>query len=183
MEQVVGYYFHWQTISQKKKKLESFLCTHKDVFFIAEFKPEKKPVYLFSFIFIIHLCLNDTSRFLSVIITVIKLNIPSDLPIRDRAPFFVSRERPIFSVPLEELLAPTHAFHVLALMRVWLEQHEGRVCRQDDGVLSVAVRAAAVMNQRVFTKFAVWHRASIVVVVVAVFIIPANEPFVETCWR
>ena len=45
----------------------------------------------------------------------------------------------------------------------------------------MSVRAAAVMNQRVFTKFAVWHRASIVVVVVAVFIIPANEPFVETC--
>lgn len=119
----------------------------------------------------------------SRIITVIKSNIPSDLSIWYRTSFPVSREGPVLRVPLEKFLAHAHPLDVLALVRIRLEQHEGCVSGKHDGVCSVSVCATAVLNQRVVSVFTIWHRISIAVVIVWIFIVPPYISFRETCWK
>ena len=79
------------------------------------------------------------------------------------------------SIPLEPFLLPAHSLHMLILMRVRFEQHERRVRRQDDVVFGVLIRAAAILNTRVFGKLSIWHSSPIIFFVIANFIVLVNE--------
>ena len=112
---------------------------------------------------------------------MIQLDIPSKLLIRNRSQVFVSGERPVLGIPLEPFFLPAHSLHMLTLTRVRFEQHERRVREQDDVVFGVPISPAAILNQRVFGKLFIRHSFPIMVVVIAIFIVPANETCFETC--
>ena len=65
-------------------------------------------------------------------------------------------------------------------MRVRFKQQVQRVCRKDDVVFGVPIRAAAVLDQRVFGQLSIRHSSPIIVVVNAIFIVSKRNLF-ETC--
>ena len=102
---------------------------------------------------------------------MIQLDIPSNLLIRNLSQVFVSGERPVLGIPLEPFFLPAHSLHMLTR----------RVREQDDVVFGVPISPAAILNQRVFGKLFIRHSFPIMVVVIAIFIVPANETCFETC--
>lgn len=75
-----------------------------------------------------------------------------------------------------------HSLDLLALMTIGFEKNEGLVCWKDNGICRKAVCATTVLDQCVFLVFSIWQSTSIVVIVVCIFVIPANKTFIET-WK
>lgn len=116
------------------------------------------------------------------VITIIKFYISADFSIWDGSTLFISRERPIFCVPLEPFGVRMHSLDLLALMTIGFEKNEGMVCWKDNGIRRKAVCATTVLDQCVFPVFSIWQSTSIVVIVVCIFVIPANKTFIEA-WK
>ena len=72
-----------------------------------------------------------------------------------------------------------HSLDLLALITIGFEKNEGLVCWKDNGVCRKAVCATTVLDQCVFPVFYIWQSASIVIIVVCIFVIPANKTFIE----
>ena len=88
---------------------------------------------------------------------------------------------PVLAVPVKPLVHTAHAPHLLALVRVGFEQHERLVGRQDDLVGGVAVRPAAVLDQRITVVRPIGQRAAVTVAILFKLVVPPNVAFVETC--
>ena len=75
-----------------------------------------------------------------------------------------------------------HSLDLLALMTIGFEKNEGLVCWKDNGICRKAVCATTVLDQCVFPVFSIWQSGSIVIIVVCIFVIPANRTFIEA-WK
>lgn len=118
-----------------------------------------------------------------IIVTVIKYNIPVHFLVRCPSTLTVSRKGPIFCVPFEPFFSHSHTLYLLSLVTIGFEQHERSVCGKDNTICRMTVCTAAVLDQGVVSVFPIWQCTSIAVIVVCVFVIPADIPFSETCKR
>ena len=87
---------------------------------------------------------------------------------------------PILTVPVEEFTSDFHSFDMLTQMGVRLEQHEGGVGGEDDGICGVSILAAAVIYFCVPVKPTVRHLAADRVVVPYMLVIPFDPSRIET---
>lgn len=86
------------------------------------------------------------------------------MSVRPEAASIVFRE-PIFTVPLEILASHSHSFDKLTQMGVGLQQHERGLSGENNGVSSMSVGTAAVLDVSVSIIYAVWKLPSVPVAV------------------
>ena len=75
-----------------------------------------------------------------------------------------------------------HSLDLLALMTIGFEKDEGIICWKDNGICRKAVCATTVLDQCVFPVFSIWQSASMVIILVCIFVIAANKTFIEV-WK